>query len=312
MKASAYIPINYDSPAPRNARIAVLGPNITLHNPVLVAEQIAFLDHLTHGRLIVALLRGTPTEMLPYSTNAAESRALYQEGIELIMQALTEPEPFGWQGRYFEFRTVSIWPRCLQQPHPPLYASGSFDSLEFTATQRLKAAVSFTPVDAVTEEVRRYRPAARAAGWAPTRDDFLFRGHIHVAETDEAARAAVAEALGRVSNPYPASVIAAVLASHNAGSARPTFTPPSAPGGPIGGFPGAPHFCGSPATVLEQIRRYHEAGVGTIDFGFRVRGMWHEESRRSLELFAREVLPAVHKLDASGGVDRPVVAAADR
>ena len=41
-----------------------------------------------------------------------------EEALELIKMAWTQPEPFGWLGKYYEYKTVSIWPRPVQAPHP--------------------------------------------------------------------------------------------------------------------------------------------------------------------------------------------------
>ena len=69
------------------------------------------LDTLAPGRIVVGLLRGTTNEYLSYDLNPKESRERTDEGMELILKAWTEPQPFGWQGRHFQYRTVSIWPR---------------------------------------------------------------------------------------------------------------------------------------------------------------------------------------------------------
>src|SRR5882724_9995068 len=102
--------------------IALLGPIVPQSNPVRVAEEIAMLDTMANGRLVVGLLRGTANESLTYDLNPAEARERTDEGMELVLKAWTEPQPFGWQGRHFQYRTISIWPRTLQQPHPPTFA----------------------------------------------------------------------------------------------------------------------------------------------------------------------------------------------
>ena len=53
-----------------------------------------------------------------------ESSDRLNEATELIRKAWTEPAPFGWEGEYYQFRAVSIWPRPRQQPHPPILMSG--------------------------------------------------------------------------------------------------------------------------------------------------------------------------------------------
>jgi len=92
-------------------KIAVLGPIVPQSNPVRVAEELAMLDTLSEGRLVVGLLRGTTNEYLTYDLNPKEARERTDEGMALILKAWTEPQPFAWQGRHFKFRTVSIWPR---------------------------------------------------------------------------------------------------------------------------------------------------------------------------------------------------------
>jgi alkanesulfonate monooxygenase SsuD/methylene tetrahydromethanopterin reductase-like flavin-dependent oxidoreductase (luciferase family) len=58
------------------------------------------LDTMAEGRLIVGMLRGTTNEMLTYDLNPEESRQRTDEGMELILRAWKEPEPFGWQGTF--------------------------------------------------------------------------------------------------------------------------------------------------------------------------------------------------------------------
>ena len=104
----------------KKVRIALLGQLLQHHNPVRAAEEIGMLDNLTGGRVIMAFLRGIPSEDLPYGMNPAEGRARLFEGMDLLLKALTEPQPFSWEGRYYQFRTVSVCPRPVQQPLPPV------------------------------------------------------------------------------------------------------------------------------------------------------------------------------------------------
>src|SRR5215472_11953738 len=92
----------------KRARIALLGPNVPILNPVRVAEEFAMLDTLTDGRLIAGLMRGTPNEYVTYNTNPAESRAIFEEAVLLIRHAWTQAQPFGWEGRHFQFRAISL------------------------------------------------------------------------------------------------------------------------------------------------------------------------------------------------------------
>ncbi|MFQ6029970.1 MAG: LLM class flavin-dependent oxidoreductase, partial [Dehalococcoidia bacterium] len=114
----------------QKARIALLGQLLPLHNPVRAAEEIGMLDTLTGGRVVMGFMRGTLSEDQTYGMNPTESRGKLIEGMDLILKALTEPQPFSWEGRYYQYRTVSIWPRPVQQPMPPgLVATRSADTV---------------------------------------------------------------------------------------------------------------------------------------------------------------------------------------
>ncbi len=146
------------------------------------------VDVLTGGRLVAGMLRGTATEYVTYGTNPAESRERFEEALQLILRAWTEPQPFGWLGRFYEYRTVAIWPRPIQQPHPPIFMSGSSpESGELAARHRLHLGLAFTTVPLAREAARYFREQAAVAGWEPTPDHLLYRLPVHVADTDEQA-----------------------------------------------------------------------------------------------------------------------------
>jgi len=84
------------------AKIAVLGPLLPLNNPVRVAEELAMLDCLSNGRVVVLFLRGTPNEQITYGDVTARSRAMTQEGIELILKIWSSNEPFEWKGEEYQ------------------------------------------------------------------------------------------------------------------------------------------------------------------------------------------------------------------
>ena len=127
------------------ARIAWLGPIVSVNNPLRVAEEVAMLDQLTGGRLIVLPLRGTPNELRVYNNiDPEDSRALTEEAMLLIRKALTETEPFAWKSEHYDFPLVSVWPGRTQVPHPPILSSGnSPDSVSFAARHRFPIAISF-------------------------------------------------------------------------------------------------------------------------------------------------------------------------
>ncbi len=294
----------------QRATIALLGATPPLHNPLRVAEEYAMLDNLLGGRFVAGLLRGTPNEFLTYGTNPDETRAKYEEGIELTLKAWTEPRPFSWQGRHYQFRTISIWPRPIQKPHPPLFISGnSKESGNIAARLHLNMGLSFCPVPVAAQLSAHYREQAAKAGWEPTSDNILYRGFIHVAETDQKALEEVGYTYWRLPNAAPMSppmplpsVPLSKLDASVAATATATAAPPaaldvkqalSADSFATMGL----QFCGSPDRVLEQIRHLRDAtGVGIIDFVFQGPSLPHDMLLHSLELFCKEVLPRMHEL----------------
>jgi alkanesulfonate monooxygenase SsuD/methylene tetrahydromethanopterin reductase-like flavin-dependent oxidoreductase (luciferase family) len=246
-------------------KIALLGPLIPLANPVRTAEEIAMLDALSGGRTVVLFLRGTPNEHLTYGADPAQSRAMTQEGVKLILRAWTEPKPFSWEGRFFHFDMVSVWPRTVQDPHPQVFYSGNSDeSAAFAGRMGLSVAIGFAPVAQVTRQVDLYKAAARAAGWEPTHDNVLYRGRMLIGETDAEAQ----------------------TIANRQRAAAPSTAPSGAAGGAGGGDPTAGiaglQFLGGVDTVLRKAQALHEAGVGIIDVAFG------GGVTRSIELFSRQ------------------------
>ena len=250
------------------------------------------LDTLAQGRLVVGLLRGTTNEYLTYDLNPAEARERTDEGMEIILRAWTEPQPFGWQGRHFQYRTVSIWPRPLQQPHPPTYALGtSRESCEFAARNHLGCGVSYGPFDVMGKATRYYREQCARHGWQPAPEQIIYRANMLVAATDEEAH----ELLRRQPDQAPFVMRAGVRdalmtldARNIAGEARAPLRDGALP----------TTFIGSPDTVVEQVRRCRdEVGAGVLDLSLHPPGSRDVEPlMRALELFGEKVLPRIRDI----------------
>jgi alkanesulfonate monooxygenase SsuD/methylene tetrahydromethanopterin reductase-like flavin-dependent oxidoreductase (luciferase family) len=274
-------------------KIALLGPIVPTSNPIRVAEELAMLDTMAPGRIVVGLLRGTTNEYLSYDLNPTEARERTDEGMELILKAWTEPQPFGWQGRHFQYRTVSIWPRPQHKPHPPTYALGtSAEAGAFAARNRLGLGVSYGTFDLLARSTRYCRELCAHHGWAPRRDDIIYRANMIFAETDDAAEAALQRRDKQASFPVRAELRDALVAADSsrniAGERRPANV-----GGvlPIS-------FCGGPDRIVEQIRRCHEQiGAGVLDLSLQDPGTGDVDAMmRALELFGKTVLPRIREI----------------
>jgi alkanesulfonate monooxygenase SsuD/methylene tetrahydromethanopterin reductase-like flavin-dependent oxidoreductase (luciferase family) len=272
-------------------RIAMLGPIVPVSNPIRIAEEMAMLDTLAPGRIVVGMLRGTTNEYLSYDLNPREARERTDEGMELILKAWTEPQPFGWQGRYFQYRTVSIWPR-LQHPPPPTYALGtSAEAGEFAARHHIGLGVSYGTFELMAQATRHYRERCAEYGWQPAPDQIIYRANMILGETDEEAEDVLRRRDRQAAFPVRPALREALLAADQrnvAGERRPANV-----GGvlPIS-------FCGGPDRVIEQIRRcHHEIGAGVLDLSLQDPGTGDTQAMlRALELFGRKVLPRIREI----------------
>ena len=282
----------------KKAKIAMLGHLLPLNNPVRTAEELGLLDNLINGRLIMGFLRGTPNEDQVYSVNPAEGRGRMLEGMDLILKALTEPQPFSWEGRYYNYRTVSVWPRPVQQPLPPvIVATRNDETVQYAAEHRLGLGVSFLPVEQMAKITEKYRNWCAESGRHPEPGQVLYRGSIYLAETDKQAEDWFTNV--KRTGPTPAiplrsTVAQAIQAARSgeefdlrnviAGSAQ----------GDVAGAATELSFIGGPDTVVDQIKAFHDqCGAGVVDLFFQQPSVDHGSVMKEIELFGREVLPRI-------------------
>ena len=96
----------------QRAKIAILGNGLPLRgNPLRVAEEVAMLDVVTRGRVISGFVRGIGCEYLSTEVNPTFSRDVFYEAHDLIVRAWTEPGPFEFLGKHYQYRYVNVWPR---------------------------------------------------------------------------------------------------------------------------------------------------------------------------------------------------------
>ena len=252
------------------------------------------LDTLAPGRIVVGLLRGTTNEYLSYDLNPAEARERTDEGMELILKAWTEPQPFGWQGRHFQYRTVSIWPRPTEHPGRATYSLGvSAEAAEFAARHRLGLGVSYGNVELMAKATGHYRQSCAEYGWEPGPDDMIWRANMILAETDEAADAALERRKAHSQAPFP---IAGNLRNALIAQDKRNVGGESRPANVGGVLPIS--FCGGPDRVIKQIRQAREQiGVGVLDLSLADPGTGDNDAMMaSIDLFGRKVLPRIREI----------------
>jgi alkanesulfonate monooxygenase SsuD/methylene tetrahydromethanopterin reductase-like flavin-dependent oxidoreductase (luciferase family) len=292
----------------KRARIAMMGNLVPLNNPVRIAEEYAMLDCMTGGRLIAGLMRGIPHEYIAYNIPPNESWERQREAIQLIIKCWTEPEPFGWEGKHFQYRQVSIWPKPFQKPHPPLVVSASTpESAKFAAQIRATMGmVLLADLPSAKECIKVYYDTARECGWEPRPENVLVGMHTVIAETDEAARRAMASAREYFNVVLQEGIRTAqrtVMEKSRfhqeqanrerwlkrADTRRGATMEQAIERGTI--------LCGSPETVVQQIRRAHaELGMGVFNFTAKVGNLPDAVVRRGMELFRDRVHPHLKDL----------------
>jgi alkanesulfonate monooxygenase SsuD/methylene tetrahydromethanopterin reductase-like flavin-dependent oxidoreductase (luciferase family) len=172
----------------KKIKIGVLGNILPLRNhPVRVAEEYAMIDCLSNGRLIAGFVRGIPPEYIWYGVNPEESRGRFEEAYDLIMTAWTEPV-WSHEGKFFHLQDCAIWPRPLQQPHPPIWiAARSAESIEWCVKRHLPTAQVYQTTGQIEDTFGYYRSKAKEEGWEATPDQFILCRHIYIDETEKKA-----------------------------------------------------------------------------------------------------------------------------
>ena len=290
-----------------NCKIIMLGNCLPMHaNPVRLAEELAMIDVMSNGRLVSGFIRGGAREYYAYSVDPAEGRVMFNEAWDLIVKAWTEDEPFSWHSQYYNYDVVSILPRPMQRPHPPIIcAANSAESIEWAAQHHSPLMTSFSTTAQIAQTFDYYRKYAREeCRWTPQPEDMGVSRQCYVATTDAKAREEVGEHAHHFYNELASPHLRDDLAQLN--KRRYTdrsfsYKTEAHRGMPIGdsatwekvqddGY----LVTGSPDTVIRKIREQEKAlGVGVFLTYLPFGTLEPKDAMNSLELFAKEVLPNI-------------------
>src|SRR4026209_1670076 len=104
----------------RRIRIGTAGTLLPLHTPLSCAEQAATADLLSGGRLEFGVGRGSiPSQFHGFRVPLSDSRSRFVEALDIIRLAWTR-ERFSYAGAHYQVEDVSVVPRPVQRPHPPI------------------------------------------------------------------------------------------------------------------------------------------------------------------------------------------------
>jgi alkanesulfonate monooxygenase SsuD/methylene tetrahydromethanopterin reductase-like flavin-dependent oxidoreductase (luciferase family) len=279
--------------AQRTKRIR-LGTAVTLlplHNPVKMVEDAATLDVLSGGRLEFGVGRGaTPVYFSGYNVPMEESRDRFEESLEIILRAWTS-ERLSYQGKHFHVQDLTLAPKPVQKPYPPIrIAANSPDT--FAIAGQLGLPIFASPLINPPDKLREYLAVHRDPLLAGVKQDIALAFPVHVAESRAQARRECEESLmhffsmaGELIKPLADAPIKSYEAYQQL-QERIKQVSYEGIDRNIGIF-GDPDYCVERIKVfqqdfqMEEFISYFNQG-GLVD---------HATVRRSMELFAREVMP---------------------
>jgi alkanesulfonate monooxygenase SsuD/methylene tetrahydromethanopterin reductase-like flavin-dependent oxidoreductase (luciferase family) len=281
----------------KRLRLGALTFCLPWYNPFRFYNEICMLDHMSGGRIELGVGRGvSPIESSYYGMKSVEeSRERYRETLDVFFAACANPV-LEHEGKYFSYRDLELQIKPLQRPWPPLwFPSSDRNSIDFTARHGYHTVLNTGNAEAGTLYAR-YRET-----WARHRDDpgrhnahvsapkLGKSQHVFVADTEKEATE-VGLAAYRVWAGHLAHL------SHRHGKPHLLNLDPASPDAPLR-FVG-----GTPGSVVQQLTEVvRESGINYLLLVFSFGDLRPERAMRSMELFVREVMPALRGAGARRG-----------
>ncbi len=301
----------------KRARLLSLGnPIANRPDPVRVAEEMAWLDVLSNGRTELGLVKGAAYEIAPANSNPARIMRRYWEAHDLILKALsTHDGPFSWEGEYFHYRNVNIWPRPIQQPHPPIWMTGMSAATGRVAAERGHVVGTLLSGGIAKPMFDAYRARARELGWEAGPDRMAYAAVIGVGHTraEGYRRADLIAGYVRTApvvaepftNPPGYNTIQANVAMLRQGRKKGRIVA-ARNGNLIDATKASVEdlmatdtvFAGTPDDVFAQIKDFDArmGGVGHLLFFGQGGFLDHKDTVDNISLFARDVAPRLRAL----------------
>lgn len=284
--------------AQRTARLRVVTGAVlpAFNHPIKLAAELAMLDNLSGGRLEAGFARAfLPEEFDAFGVSLDESRLRYEEGIAAIRRLWTEDEVV-FDGAIHRFGPLTLQPRPLQRPHPPVWGTAVTTPESFAWIGAQGMNLMFVPYladrEAICRNLEAYRTAYAGSGaCAPARVQMSY--HLYVAPDDAQARAEAEPCMAQYIELFKES--AAAWLGRSSGQYK--------------GYERLYHdldaltyrrvldegraFIGSPERVAQQIAELRDL-FGEIEPSFQIMfgAMPFAAAQRTLRLFAEQVMPA--------------------
>ena len=270
---------------------------MALHHPTRFAEQMSLIDHMSHGRLIVGLGRGTAYNIYDYQgfgVDPAKAQAIFEEAEAFMMKAW-QGGSVDHKGTHFNLKLPELRPSPRTKPHPRLIRAAASEHGMVEIARHRKPFMMNVQSDAViAERMELYRKTVREAGGSDeeatrlSKECWIWR-NVVVAETDADAERIAVPAFTAM-NELRTAMRDKVVRDQGLSIAPPT-KPGEGPPARTSIEYGLVH--GSPATVLRKLKPVLETGVGGMIIQFRLGPMSYDQTAKSLELFQSQVAPAL-------------------
>lgn len=270
--------------AARTSRIR-LGPCIaivSLRHPLQSAEEYALVDAVSGGRLEFGVGSGnTALDYQVFGVPLEEARARMEEGLALILKAWSS-ERFSHEGKFWRCPEITLYPRPVQRPHPPIWIAGTApENLAWAGRNgyHIMTVGHPHPPEKVRAGVEAWKQAWREAGHDPKAGHCQFHVRTHVNESNARAREIACPAVTRYDAISRIGRKSSLVETDNYDWEGMLATGRN--------LYGNPEEC---ARIIHNAMRHYEFDTLTTTFNFG--GIPHEEIKRSMRLFAREVMPA--------------------
>lgn len=253
-------------------------------HPLRLAEDVAAADILTRGRLELGIGRGyQPLEFRGLEVPFEASRSLFQEAVELMKKAWSETD-FTFEGKHYQVASpLTVFPRPLQKPHPPIWVAVQREaSLEWALEHGCSVLLSGNATTGGDI-------GAWSARFHEARRDGMRLGilrHVYVTDTDEQARQAMWQSRWqiRVANHLRRD-------DHEITAGRNDARPVPDEVDDDAWFDRLVY--GTPERCIAQLRRDADMGATDLLGWFDIGGLPGDEVLRSMRRFATEVMPAL-------------------
>ena len=277
----------------KRIRLGVMVYVLPLYHPIRLIEEICFLDHMSGGRLEMGVGKGVnPVEVGFYDVDPAIAADKFYESLEIIKKGLAS-DTLSHAGKFYHFDKVPMVMKPVQKPHPPIWYGVLHTTTCVWAAKNDANILSLIGAPAVREITDAYRSEWQKLGKPAAKLPILgLMRMIVVADTDAEARRVATRAY----EPWAKNMVRLWGPKWKHGVPFPIDLPMS-------WDPWQDHgtaIAGSPATVRAYLEeQVATSGVNYVACDMSFGAMRHEEAKRSVELFTREVMPALTEKAAS-------------